>query len=222
MNNPTWNPGLEFTNIAMSHIICLTSSFSVLRRVWQSTLLKIYKYPQVLCSHLNREKSAKHSSSTFSCMEVTHEHTAFTELEIILSQHEIISLKSPAFINLSIQDTYTSKKGTVWAAQDIRKLLSWTAAWYILLTGYQISLTVVTTIIVWTAFKITVLDCSVTSPETTATGQDCSLHSAFWNYFQMSCSITHITNICQLKGTIGSSLWNNPVLVIYQHCFRSM
>lgn len=57
-------------------------------------------------------------------MEVTHEQAAFTELEIILSQHERISLKSAAFINLNIQDTCTSKKGTVWAAQDIRKLLS--------------------------------------------------------------------------------------------------
>lgn len=49
---------------------------------------------QVLCNHLNREESAKHSFSTFSCVEVTHKQTAFTELEMIFSQHEIISLKS--------------------------------------------------------------------------------------------------------------------------------
>lgn len=124
MNNPAQNPDFEFANTAMSHIIRLTSSFSVLRGVWQATLLQMYKYPQVLCSHLNREKTAKHSSSTFSCMEVTHEQAAFTELEIIVSQQEIISLKTAVFRNLNIQDTYTSKKGTVWAVQDIRKLLS--------------------------------------------------------------------------------------------------
>lgn len=54
----------------------------------------MYKYPQELCNHLNREESAKHSFSTFSYVEVTHKQAAFTELGIIFSQHEIIYLKS--------------------------------------------------------------------------------------------------------------------------------
>lgn len=201
----------------MSHIIWSTSSFLVLRSVCQPTLLQMYKYPQVLCSHLNREVTAKHSSSTFSCVEVPHDQADFTELVIVFLQHEIVSLKSTVFVNLNIQDTCTSKKVTLWAAQDIRKLLSWTEKWYILLTASQISLRVIRIITVWTAFKNhnTRLFSNFTWNHSKQTGLY-RLAFCNWHYFQITCSsITHIINICQLEGTSGSSLWNSPLLISY-------
>lgn len=93
--NSTQNPDFEFTNITTSQIIWFTSSFPVLRRVWQPTLLQMYKHR---CSAtIWTEK--KVLSIAFPHFHVWKSHTnkQLSELEIIFSQHEIISLKS-AFI----------------------------------------------------------------------------------------------------------------------------
>lgn len=66
-------------------MVCFTK---LILRTQDRLAIQGYKHPQVFGSQLNRAESAEGSSSIFSCMAVLREQAGFTQLEIILPQHE--------------------------------------------------------------------------------------------------------------------------------------